>query len=144
MRILMLVLLGLAFARPFFAADPVITQKTGGKRNAVIVLDTSYSMQYEGVFETAKKEATRILYGLDASDAAGLILSSDNARVVAPLGSEFSHIRTALSSAKTTYAHTDYLDALQSADENPPADSYRCKTGLSHRGYAKARVGEFH
>ncbi len=117
MRILMLVLLGFAFARPFFAADPEITQKTGGKRNAVIVLDTSYSMQYEGVFETAKTEATKILDGLDASDAAGLILSSDNARVVAPLGSEFSHIRTALNSAKTTYEHTDYLDALQSADE---------------------------
>ena len=117
MRILMLVLLGFAFARPFFAADPEITQKTGGKRNAVIVLDTSYSMQYEGVFEAAKEAATQILDGLDASDAAGLILSSDNARVVAPLGSEFSHIRTALNSAKTTYEHTDYLDALQTADE---------------------------
>lgn len=113
----MLALLGLAFARPFFAADPVFTQKTGGKRNAVIVLDTSYSMGYEGVFETAKKEAIKILDGLDASDAACLILSSDNARVVAPLGSEFSHIRTALSRAETTYEHTDYLDALQTADE---------------------------
>ena len=117
MRILMLALLGLAFARPFFAADPVFTQKTGGKRNAVMILDTSYSMQYEGVFETAKKEAVKILDGLDASDAAALILSSDNARVVAPLGSEFSHIRAALNSAETTYEHTDYLDALQTADE---------------------------
>ena len=117
MRILILALLGLAFARPFFAADPVFTQKTGGKRNAVIILDTSYSMQYEGVFEDAKKEAIKILDGLDASDAAGLILSSDNARVVAPLGSEFSHIRTAVSTAEVTYEHTDYLDALQTADE---------------------------
>ena len=117
MRILILALLGLAFARPFFAADPVFTQKTGGKRNAVIILDTSYSMQYEGVFDVAKSEAIKILDGLDASDAAGLILSSDNARVVAPLGSEFSHIRTALSTAETTYEHTDYLDALQTADE---------------------------
>jgi len=55
MRILMLALLGLAFARPFFADAPEIIQKTGGKRNAVIVLDTSYSMQYEDVFENAKK-----------------------------------------------------------------------------------------
>ena len=117
MRILMLALLGLAFARPFFAADPVFTQKTGGKRNAVIILDTSYSMRYEGVFESAKKEAIKILDGLDASDAACLILSSDNARVVAPLGSEFSHIRTALSRAETTYERTDYLDALQTSDE---------------------------
>ncbi|RKU06702.1 hypothetical protein C6503_25690 [Candidatus Poribacteria bacterium] len=117
MRILMLALLGLAFARPFFADAPEFTQKTGGKRNAVIILDTSYSMQYEGVFENAKKEAGKILDGLDAADAACLILSSDNARVVAPLGSEFAHVRTALNNAETSNEHTDYLDAMQTADE---------------------------
>lgn len=117
MRILMLALLGLAFARPFFADAPEFTQKTGGKRNAVIILDTSYSMQYEGVFENAQKEVGKILDGLDSADAAGLILSSDNARVVAPLGSEFSHIRTALNNAETSNEHTDYLDAMQTADE---------------------------
>ena len=117
MRILMLALLGFAFARPFFADSFAVTQKTGGKRNAVIILDTSYSMQYETVFEDAKKEAVKILDRLDAADAACLILSSDNARVVAPLGSEFSHIRTALNTAETTNDRTDYLDALQSANE---------------------------
>jgi len=64
-----------------------------------------------------KKEVGKILDGLDASDAAGLILSSDNARVVAPLGSEFAHIRTALNNAETSNERTDYLDALQTADE---------------------------
>lgn len=117
MRILILALLGLAFARPFFADAPDFTQKTGGKRNAVIIFDTSYSMQYEGVLENAKKEAAEILDGLDAADAACLILSSDNARVVAPLGSEFAHIRTALNNAETSNEHTDYLDAMQTADE---------------------------
>lgn len=117
MRILMLALLGLAFARPFFADSFVVTQKTGGKRNAVIILDTSYSMQYEAIFENAKKEVVKILDGLDAADAACLILSSDNARVVAPLGSELSHIRTALNTAETTNDRTDYLDALQTANE---------------------------
>ena len=117
MRILMLALLGVAFARPFFAAAPVITQKIGGKRNAVIVLDTSYSMQYEEVFQNAKEEGIKILDGLDSTDAACLILSSDNARVVAPLGSEFSHLRSALNAAAVTYEPTDYLDALQTANE---------------------------
>ncbi len=117
MRILILALLGFAFARPFFAEAPVIAQKTGGKRNAIVILDTSYSMQYEKVFENAKREGIKILDGLDATDAAGLILSSDNARVVAPLGSELSHIRAALNDAGATYKPTDYLDALQTADE---------------------------
>ena len=117
MRILILALLGVAFARPFFAAAPVITQKIGGKRNAVIILDTSYSMQYEKVFQDAKEEGITILDGLDSTDAACLILSSDKARVVAPLGSEFSHLRSALNTAAVTYEPTDYLDALQTADE---------------------------
>ena len=117
MRILMLALLGLAFARPFFAEAPIIAQKTGGKRNAIVILDISYSMQYEKVFENAKREGIKILDGFDATDAACLILSSDNARVVAPLGSEFSHIRAALNTAEATYKPTDYLDALQTADE---------------------------
>jgi hypothetical protein len=117
MRILILALLGFAFARPFFAEAPIIAQKTGGKRNAIVILDTSYSMQYEQVFENAKREGIAILDGLDATDAAGLILSSDRARVIAPLGSEFSHIRTALNKAEATYKPTDYLDALQTADE---------------------------
>ncbi len=117
MRILILALLGVAFARPFFAAAPVITQKIGGKRNAVIILDTSYSMQYEEVFKDAKEEGAKILGGLDSTDAACLILSSDKARVVAPLGSESSHLRSALNTAEVTYEPTDYLDALQTANE---------------------------
>lgn len=118
MRILIVLLLGFAFARPYFAADPVAnTQQTGGKRNVVIVLDTSYSMQYADTFATAKKEALNILDSLDTADAACFILSSDKARVVASLGSEFSHIRTAINGAEVTNETTDYLDALQTADE---------------------------
>lgn len=117
MRILMLALLGIAFARPFFAAVPVITQKVGGKRNAIIIFDTSYSMQYEKAFRNAKEEGIKILDGLDSTDAACLVLSSDNARVVAPIGSDFSHLRTALNTAEVTYKPTDYLDALETADE---------------------------
>ncbi len=117
LRILILVLLGLAFARPFFAAVPDNAQQTGGKRNVVIILDTSYSMQYQNNFATAKKEALEILDNLDATDAAGLILASNRARIVTPLGSEFTHIRTAINSATVTNETTDYLDAIQTADE---------------------------
>ncbi len=117
MRILILAFLGVAFARPFFAAAPIISQKVGGKRNAIIILDTSYSMQYEEAFQNAKEEGIKILDGLDSTDAACLVLSSDNARVVAPLGSDFSHLRTALDAAEVTYKPTDYLDALQTAGE---------------------------
>ncbi len=117
MRILMLVLLGLAFARPFLAADPTDAPELGGVRNAVIILDISYSMQYEDVFATAKKEAIDRLDSLESADAVALILSADKARKVLPIDSEHNHIRTAIESAETTNYTTDYLDAIQTADE---------------------------
>lgn len=117
MRILMLILLGLAFARPFIAANPTNAPELGGVRNAVIILDTSYSMQYEDVFATAKKEAIDRLDSLESADAVALILSADKARKVLPIDSEHNHIRTAIESAETTNYTTDYLDAIQTADE---------------------------
>ncbi len=117
MRILILILLGLAFARPYFAADPETAPELGGTRNAVIILDTSYSMQYEDVFDRAKKEAIARLDGLENTDAVGLILSADKALTVLPLDTERSHIRSTLSNAKPTYHKTDYLDAIQTASQ---------------------------
>ena len=117
MRILMLIFLGLAFSRPFFAQDIATAPELGGVRNVVIILDTSYSMQYEDVFARAKKEAINRLDSLDSADAVALILSADKARRVLPIDSEHNHIRTAIESAVLTNYTTDYLDAIQSADE---------------------------
>ena len=117
MRILMLLLLGFAFARPFFAQDPATAPELGGVRNAVIILDTSYSMQYDGVFERAKKEAINRLDGLNSADAVAFILSADKARQVLPIETEHSHIRTVIENAESTHYTTDYLDAIQTADE---------------------------
>ncbi|MYF99152.1 VWA domain-containing protein [Candidatus Poribacteria bacterium] len=117
MRILMLILLGLAFARPFFAQDITTTPELGGVRNAVIILDTSYSMQYEEIFDNAKKEAIKRLDSLDSADAVALILSADKVQKVLPIDSEHQHIRTAIENAELTNYTTDYLDAIQTADE---------------------------
>ena len=117
MRILMLLLLGFAFARPYFAEDPATAPELGGVRNAVIILDTSYSMQYDDVFAEAKKEAIKRLDSLESADAVALILSADKARQVLPIDSEHSHIRSAIENAELTNYTTDYLDAIQTADE---------------------------
>lgn len=117
MRILMLILLGLAFARPYFAQDAASAPELGGVRNAVIILDTSYSMQYEEVFTLAKQEANKRLDSLDRADAVALILSADKVRKVLPIDSEHNHIKTAIENAEPTDYTTDYLDAIQTAQE---------------------------
>ena len=117
MRILMLAILGLAFARPYFIQDITAAPELGGVRNAVIILDTSYSMHYKDVFDRAKKEAITRLDSLESADAAALILSADKALKILPLETEHNHIRTIIDSAKPTYRTTDYLNAIQTADE---------------------------
>ena len=117
MRILMLLILGFAFARPFFAQDIATAPELGGVRNAVIILDTSYSMQYDDVFASAKKEAINRLNSLESGDAVALILSADKVRKVLPIETEHNHIKTAIENAEPTYYTTDYLDAIQTADD---------------------------
>ncbi|MCG9127348.1 BatA domain-containing protein [Candidatus Poribacteria bacterium] len=117
MRILMLILLGFAFARPYFAQDAASAPELGGVRNAVIILDTSYSMMYGEVFDTAKQEAIKRLEGLDNADAVALILSADKVKEVLPIDSERNHIKSAIENAEPTYHTTDYLDAIQTSQE---------------------------
>ena len=117
MRLLILALLGIAFSRPFFADTPAATAETGGKRNVVIILDNSYSMGYNDTFDRAKAEARKIVDELHQGDTSALIFSSHRGQVVKSLDSEHERIRTALASAKLTNHTTDYLDAIQSANE---------------------------
>ena len=117
MRILILALLGLAFARPFFADTPATTGGTGGVRNIVIIIDTSYSMGYLDTFDQAKKAAIEIADNLQPSDTSALIFTSNRATVVKALDAEHRRIQTAVMGARLTNHTTDYLDAIQSADE---------------------------
>jgi hypothetical protein len=117
MRILILALLGLAFARPFFAQTPAVTGETGGKRNVVIILDTSYSMGYEDTFNRAKAEVQKLVKNIERNDTSALILAAHRARVVKPLDSEHGRLEAALAGAKLTNRTTNYLDAIQTANE---------------------------
>jgi len=117
MRALMLTILALAFARPFFAQNPQMAE-TGGRRNIVIILDNSYSMGYNDIFSRAKSEALKLISILHPQDAAALIVSSDTALVVKELSSEHDEIKMALNShAKLTYNPTNYVNAVQAANE---------------------------
>ncbi len=117
MRILILALLGLAFARPFFANTPATTGVTGGLRNIVIILDTSYSMGYLDTFNRAKKAVIELADDLQPSDTSALIFTNNRAKIVKPLDAEHRQIQTAATGAQLTNHTTDYLDAIQSADE---------------------------
>ena len=117
MRILILALLGLAFARPFLADTPTTTAAVGGLRNIVIILDTSYSMGYLDTFDQAKKATVKLADDLQPSDTSALIFTNNRATIVKPLDAEHRRIQTAVMAAQLTNHTTDYFDAIQSADE---------------------------
>ena len=117
MRLLILAILGIAFARPFFADKPTATGGTGGKRNVVLILDNSYSMSHKDTFDRAKAEAQKITDGLQQRDTSALVFASNRAQVIKSLDTEHQQIRPALTGVKLTSVPTDYLDAIQAADE---------------------------
>lgn len=70
LRIALLVLLAAAFANPFVNR----TSATGSRRTlAVIAIDRSFSMRYEGRMQQAKAEARRILDGLHGRNLAQIV-----------------------------------------------------------------------
>ena len=69
-RMLILSLLGLAFARPFFVNQLAITANTGGSRHVVLILDNSFSMGYHNALDRGKKSAFSIVDKLKPRDKA--------------------------------------------------------------------------
>ena len=83
LRILFFVLLVLAFARPVLFAPPE-AQITEDTTHHVIVVDTSFSMQSEGLFARATDRARNIINNLDDEDVASLYSASTNIATIAP------------------------------------------------------------
>ena len=73
MRMTALVLLALAFARPFFASD----EAAAASGTTVVVLDRSYSMSAPGRFERANQMARDAIANAPAFDAVGVVAFDD-------------------------------------------------------------------
>lgn len=114
-RTLALVLLCLAFARPFFpvqAGDQSLPTRPVGR---VIALDVSASMRYAGVFPRAVAEAERAVREVRSGDAVGVLLFSDQAQGVAPPSTDHGKALAAIRSASPGQRSTRFAPALRLA-----------------------------
>lgn len=116
-RALTLVLLCLAFARPFFPVKAGAADAIAGPLGRVIALDVSASMGYQGVFPRAVAAAEKAIGELQPSDAVGLLLFSDEVQGVAPPSTDHGKALTALRRAAPGAHATRYAPALQLASD---------------------------
>ena len=115
MRLAALALIIAAFARPFFRRPTLAAATQNGAREAVILLDNSYSMEYGDRWQQARAAAKKAIDSLGAGDRASLVIFSTGADVTVRSVADRARLEAGLSSAKTGPGATRYAPALKLA-----------------------------
>ena len=114
LRVTALVLLALAFARPFFATGAAV----GSTGVTVVALDTSYSLAAPGRFERAKQLAKDAIAKAPAGDLVGVVTFADEAEIVVRPGSDRTLANDAIEQASPGFGATRYRTALSAASQH--------------------------
>ena len=114
LRVTALVLLALAFARPFLATGAAV----GSTGVTVVALDTSYSLAAPGRFERAQQLAKEAVAKAPAGDLVGVVTFADEAEIVARPGSDRTLANDAIEQASPGFGATRYRAALSAASQH--------------------------
>lgn len=115
MRLAALAMIVTAFARPFFKRDSLAAATQNGAREAVILVDTSYSMEYGDRWTRARTAARDAINGLAAGDQASLVFFSSGAEVAVRSSSDRGRLEAGLATAATGPGATRFAPALKLA-----------------------------
>jgi hypothetical protein len=116
LRAAALVLIVLAFARPFLPQAASATAAAAGAREIVIVLDQSASMGYGDHFARAQDAARNIVRGMNNGDRATLVLFARNAEENMRATPDRGRLEGAITAAKVTAGSTRYGPAIKLAE----------------------------
>ena len=115
MRLAAILLIVLAFARPFFDRPLTALASSAGPREVVILLDHSYSMAYGDRWARAQTAARQAVQALSQSDHATLILFSTGAQLEVRATADLSRVLAAIDGAKLSAEATRYAPGLKLA-----------------------------
>jgi len=110
-----LLLLALAFARPYFTGSTPVSA-SGDHTSTVILVDGSYSMRYGDVFNRAKQSARNMINDAASDEQLAVVLFSKSYQVLMPLKADRPEANSAVSQMQPGLESTDYLQAIQAAD----------------------------
>jgi hypothetical protein len=111
LRVAALVLLSLAFARPFFAGATV----TDASGITMIALDTSLSMSAPGQFERARQLAREAIDAAPASHLVGVVTFGSGTDVLAPPSADRGMAASAVDRARAGTGRARYRQAVAAA-----------------------------
>jgi aerotolerance regulator-like protein/VWA domain-containing protein len=115
MRLAALLLIVLAFARPFIRRADTSVAAASGARDVVILLDQSYSMAYGDRWARARKAAHDAVNALGPDDRASLVLFATGASADVRASTDRSALSSAIDAARVTSGATRYGPALKLA-----------------------------
>ena len=114
-RLAALLLIVLAFARPFIRDTDAVQASGTGAREVVVMLDQSYSMAYGDRWERARTAAREALNGLGPSDRGSVVLFSSNAEIAIRSTGERNRLLAAIPTGAPSPGATRYAPALKVA-----------------------------
>ncbi|PYT09481.1 MAG: hypothetical protein DMF60_02520 [Acidobacteria bacterium] len=115
MRCAALLLLALAFARPFFTGSNPVSA-SGDHISTVILVDGSYSMRYGDVFNRARQSARNMINDAAADEQLSIVFFAKSYQVLMPLKADHAEAAAALNQMQPGLDSTDYLQAIQAGD----------------------------
>jgi hypothetical protein len=115
MRCAALLLLALAFARPYFTGSSPVSA-SGEHTSTVILVDGSYSMRYPDVFNRARQAARNMINDASSGEQLAVVLFSKSYQILTPLKDDRGEAIAAVNQLQPGLDSTDYLQAIQAAD----------------------------
>lgn len=115
MRVLVLGLLALAFARPFFGDTPAGISGPAGTREVVVMLDRSWSMGYGDHWDQAVALASGVASEAGPGDRVSLVLFDQEATVAVQSSPDVAALQAALGAAAPGYSATSYAAGFRAA-----------------------------
>ncbi|HKG23133.1 MAG TPA: VWA domain-containing protein, partial [Blastocatellia bacterium] len=115
LRCAALLLLALAFARPYFPSQSS-SASTGERPASVILLDVSYSMRYANVFDRARAAAREAISGAGAGAQVALVSFAQGTDILMPLKPDGAEASAIVDGLQPGFGSTDYMQAIQAAE----------------------------
>jgi hypothetical protein len=115
LRCLLLALIVLAFARPFFDSGSAAAGLEPGRQDSIIVLDRSYSMRIADHWPQALESAMQLVDEKSARDRIGVILFDEEAEVASDLTTSADNLRTVLEGQSPGFKATRLPLAIEQA-----------------------------